>query len=335
MLQKYGSTYASPRSFNNHYGVPLSLSNLNLNHRFGVFEVGMNHSGEINQLSGMINPHLAIITNIAEAHIENFNSIKDIAKTKSEIINNIENKGILILNRDDKFFNYLNKKAKLRNIKVITFGISKKSDVYPITIKQQRKVKQITINVKNEILNLKVKNINIYNVLASLAVLKVFSLDLKKTIKVFLRYQPLEGRGRVHKIKRYKKFFYLIDESYNANPFSVKNALISFSKIKKGRSKKYLLLGDMLELGKKSEFYHKELSKLINSSDIDKVFVKGEKTLFTYKNLKKEKRGNILQCDQDIDLTLKNIISNNDYLMIKGSNATGLKTITNTIIKGS
>ena len=334
LLQKYGSTYASPRSFNNHYGVPLSLSNLNLNHRFGVFEVGMNHSGEINQLSGMINPHLAIITNIAEAHIENFNSIKDIAKTKSEIINNIENKGILILNRDDKFFNYLNKKAKLRNIKVITFGISKKSDVYPITIKQQRKVKQITINVKNEILNLKVKNINIYNVLASLAVLKVFSLDLKKTIKVFLRYQPLEGRGRVHKIKRYKKFFYLIDESYNANPFSVKNALISFSKIKKGRSKKYLLLGDMLELGKKSEFYHKELSKLINSSDIDKVFIKGEKTLFTYKYLKKEKRGNILQNNQDVDLILKNIITNNDYLMIKGSNATGLNIISKTMIKG-
>jgi len=94
------------------------------------------------------------------------------------------------------------------------------------------------------------------------------------------------------------------------------------------------LLGDMLELGKKSETYHRELSKLINSSDIDKVFVKGEKTLFTYKNLKKEKRGNIFQCNEDVDFILKNIIANNDYLMIKGSNATRLNIISNAMIKG-
>ena len=90
----------------------------------------------------------------------------------------------------------------------------------------------------------------------------------------------------------------------------------------------------MLELGKKSEIYHSKLSGLINSSDIDKVFIKGEKTLFTYKNLKKEKRGNICQSNQDVDLILKNIIDNNDYLMIKGSNATGLNLISNTMIKG-
>ena len=94
------------------------------------------------------------------------------------------------------------------------------------------------------------------------------------------------------------------------------------------------LLGDMLELGKKSEVYHTELARLINSSDIDKVFIKGEKTLFTYKNLKNEKRGNILQCNQDIDLTLKNIITNNDYLMIKGSNATELNIISKAMIRG-
>ena len=131
------------------------------------------------------------------------------------------------------------------------------------------------------------------------------------------------------------KSFYLVDESYNANPFSVKIAIQSFSKIYKGKHKKYLFLGDMLELGKKSEIYHSQLSRLINSSDIDKVFVKGEKSLFTYKKIKKKKRGNIFQCKQDIDLILKNIISNNDYLMIKGSNATGLNDISKKMIKGS
>ena len=91
----------------------------------------------------------------------------------------------------------------------------------------------------------------------------------------------------------------------------------------------------MLELGNKSDVYHKKFSKLINSSDIDKVFVKGEKSIFTYKNLKKNKRGNILQTNQDVDLILKNIISNNDYLMIKGSNATGLNIVSNSMIKGT
>ncbi len=334
LLQKYKNTYASPKSFNNRYGVPVSLSNLNPGHQFGIFEAGMSKAGEINQLSRMIKPDLAIITNIAEAHIENFKNIKGIAKAKSEIIGNIQNNGTVILNRDDKFFNYLSDKAKLRNIKVITFGKSKKSDVSLIREKKYGEVKKIIIRVKDVILELKVKNINIYNVLASLAVLKEFDLNLQKTIQIFKNFQPSEGRGRIHKVKRYKKIFRLVDESYNANPFSVKNALNNFSEIKKDKFKKYLFLGEMLELGDKSEIYHRELSGLINSSDIDKVFVAGEKTLFTYKNLKKEKRGNIFQCNEDVDFILKNIIANNDYLMIKGSNATGLNVISNAMIKG-
>ena len=159
-------------------------------------------------------------------------------------------------------------------------------------------------------------------------------MSFNKIEKIFKNFQPSTGRGKIHKIRRYNKNFNLIDESYNASPFSVKNAIENFSKIKKDKFKKYLLLGDMLELGKKSEVYHIELSQLINSSDIDKVFVKGEKSLFTYKKKKKEKRGNIFQCNQDVDLILKNIITNNDYLMIKGSNATKLNIISNSMIKG-
>ena len=334
LLKRYSNTYASPRSFNNHYGVPVSLSNLSLEDKFGVFEVGMSKSGEINRLSKIIKPNLAVITNVAEAHIENFLNIKEIAKAKGEIINNIEKYGTLFLNRDDKFFNYLYQKAKLKNLKIISFGKSKKSDVRLVRIKKNRMGKKIIVKIKNSNLELEVKNVNIYNILASLAVLSELNLNIQKNLPTFKNFNPSEGRGKVHKVKRYKKIFNLIDESYNANPFSVKNALNSFSEIKKEKFKKYLLLGDMLELGKKSDLYHKELSKLINSSDIDKVFVKGEKTLFTYKNLKKEKRGNICQSNQDVDLILKNIITNNDYLMIKGSNATGLNIISNAMIKG-
>ncbi len=334
LLKKYEKTHCSPRSFNNQYGVPLSLSNLDVDDKYGVFEVGMSKAGEINKLSKIIKPDLAIITNIGEAHIENFKNLKGIAKAKSEILNSIQKNGKVILNRDDKFFSFLSKKAKLKNIKVITFGKSKKSDVHLVKTKYIGDNKIVFISAKNQIIKLSINNINIYNVLSSIAVLKEFNLDLNKVTQDFKSIQPSEGRGKIYKINRYKKKFTLIDESYNANPFSVKNALNNFSKIKKNKFKKYLLLGDMLELGKKSNMYHKELSQLINNSDIDKVFIKGEKSLFTYKNLKKNKRGNVFQTEEDVDLILQNIIANNDYLMIKGSNATGLNTISKTMIKG-
>ena len=334
LLQNFEKTHSSPRSFNNHFGVPISLSNLNINDKFGIFEVGMSKAGEINNLSKLIQPHIGIITNIGEAHIENFKNIKDIAKAKGEIIGNIKESGTVILNRDDKFFSYLAKKARSKKINIVSFGKNKKSDVCPIKTSNIKNLIKMTIKVKDQKLDLCIKNINIYNLLASLALLKELNLNLKKIKNIFRNYEPTEGRGSKHNIKRYNKKFTLIDESYNANPLSVRNAISNFNLIKKEQFKKYLILGDMLELGDKSEMYHKNLSKVINSSDIDKVFIKGKKTLFTYKNLNKSKRGNIFQNDDDIDLILKNIISNNDYLMIKGSNATGLNNLSKKMIKG-
>ena len=179
-----------------------------------------------------------------------------------------------------------------------------------------------------------VKNLNIYNVLSSITLLEVLNLNFDKILKYYKTYQPSDGRGKIHSINRYNRNFKLIDESYNANPLSMKSAIQNFDSIKKDNFKKYLILGDMLELGKRSEILHKDMSKVINNSDIDKVFIKGEKTLETYKKIKKQKRGNIFQIEEDIDFTLNNIIANNDYLMIKGSNATGLNILSKKIIKG-
>ena len=183
-------------------------------------------------------------------------------------------------------------------------------------------------------IDLEIRNLNIYNVLASIAVLKVLKIDIKKFKAKLKNYNSLEGRGKKYSIIRYKKKFNFIDESYNANPSSVKNAINKFNLIKKEKFKKYLILGDMLELGSKSKKYHEQLSKVINNSDIDKVFIKGKKTIFTYKRLKKGIRGNILQNNEDIDISLSEMISNNDYLMIKGSNATGLYDFSKKMIKG-
>ncbi len=335
LLNNFGKTFSSPKSYNNHFGVPLSLSQLKTENKFGVFEVGMSRKGEIDKLTKLIRPHFGIITNIGEAHIENFKNLHGIADAKGEIIQNIKKGGTIILNRDDNYFAYLEKKAKKNNLNIVTFGNNKKSDIQLVSKFKKRDHELLIIKIKEKILKVKIKNINIYNVLSSLALLDKLNLNLSDIINNFKNYEPSEGRGKIHKIKRYKKNFKLIDESYNANPISVKNAIQKLGSIKKRKFKKYLLLGDMLELGQKSEILHKNLSKVINNSDIDKVFIKGNKTLTTYRNIRKEKRGNIFQEEEDVDFTLNNIIANNDYLMIKGSNATNLNNLSKRMIKGN
>ena len=334
LLQNFGKTCFSSKSFNNHLGVPISLSNLSSVDKFGVFEVGMSKSGEIKNLSGLIKPHIGVITNIGEAHIENFRSVYGIAKAKSEIIENICKGGTIILNRDDKFFTYLSKKAKSHKLKIFTFGHHNESDIQVKKIIKKSDNSKILINFNNKTMNLEINDLNIYNVLASIAVLKVLNIDVDKIKGKLKDFESPEGRGKKYSIIRYKKKFNLIDESYNANPLSVKNAINKLNLIKKEKFKKYLILGDMLELGPKSNKYHEQLSKVINKSDIDKVFIKGKKTIFTYKQLNKDKRGNILQNNEDIDISLREMIANNDHLMIKGSNATGLSNFSKKMIKG-
>ena len=124
LIKDYGKTYYSPRSFNNSYGVPLSLCNIEKEHKYGVFEIGMSKKGEIGNLSKLVKPNIAIITNIAEAHIENFKNISHIAKAKGEIIDNIHSSGSLILDRDDKFYNYFKSKAQKKKIKVFSIGFN-------------------------------------------------------------------------------------------------------------------------------------------------------------------------------------------------------------------
>ena len=168
----------------------------------------------------------------------------------------------------------------------------------------------------------------------TLLTLYILDLDLEKIINFSNYFQLVEGRGKRHLILRYKKRFQLIDESYNANPSSVKNAINNFSNIKRKYEKKFLLLGDMLELGKKSDNYHENLAHFINRSDIDKLFVFGKNAFKTYQKTYKAKQGNILQNLSDFDEIFSDILNKNDYLMIKGSNATGLNRLSKIIISG-
>ena len=337
-LKNFGRVYYSPHSYNNKFGVPLSISNLGSKTDFGVFEIGMDKKGEIYKLSKIVKPEIAVITNISAAHFRNFNTLKDIAKAKSEIIDNITNGGTVILNKDDKFFNFLLKKAKMRGKKVISYSLKKKADIYLLKVQKLKKYYRLKINVKKRIFYFNIKQIThnfVSNILACVSCINFLNLDLKKVEKKFLDFKIPSGRGDVKMVKSFKKRFRFIDESYNANPLSMLSAIRNMKNYKIGKkSKKIVLLGDMLELGKKSKKYHKELSTVINKSDVDKVFVYGNYIKETFKHLSRDKKGKVFDNFSEIHQHFNKIINNNDLLMIKGSNATGMNQFSKNIKKG-
>ena len=331
-LKKISKTSFSPKSFNNKYGVPLSLFNLKQNDEFGVFEVGMDKKGEINDLSKIINPDLGIITNISYAHSKNFRNINQIADAKAEIMNNIKKNGTIVLNIDDSFYNYHKKFALNKKLKIITFGIKNKSAMIKlIKIKKINNKFELLINVNNTIVSFYAANrntSNIYNILATLATISLY-VDIKNLKKnIFLNLKTPNGRGDISKIKLKNRNFFLVDEAYNSNPLSLKTAIENFDKLQIKNFNKYLILGDMLELGKHSIKQHKLISKVINKSKINKVYVYGKYIKETFRNLKRNKKAEILTNQKAILNVINNKLSNNDYLMIKGSNSTGLHKIT-------
>ena len=330
-LKNISKTSFSPKSFNNKYGVPLSLFNLKNNDDFGVFEVGMDKKGEIDYLTKITKPDLGIITNISYAHSKNFNSILQIANAKAEIINNIKKNGAIVLNKDDHFYDYHKKIALKKKLKVISFGINKKSAMVKLLkISKNNDRYSLLINVSGLYVSFYSNNDNknhIYNILATLAAIHFFT-DIKKLKKnIFLNFKTPDGRGDLKKIRLKNKNFFLIDESYNSNPLSLQTAIENFDKIKSKKSKKYLVLGDMLELGKHSIKQHKLISKIINKTKIDKVYVIGKYIRETFNGLKLSKKAKIFKNKSDIFDLINYGINNNDYLMVKGSNSTGLNEL--------
>ena len=173
----------------------------------------------------------------------------------------------------------------------------------------------------------------IQNVLATLSILSSMNLDLNIIKKSIVKFYIPQGRGDISKISIYGKSIKLIDESYNANPLSMKSAINNFSRYKKEGSKKILILGDMLELGNDSKKFHRLLSNEINKTDISKVYVYGNDIKETYKNLKIQKKGEIIERLDYMKRIFKKDINNNDVVMIKGSNATGLFKISQNLKK--
>ncbi len=327
VLGQISKVSISPKSYNNKYGVPLSLLNLKDTDDFGILEIGMDKKGEIDYLSKIIKPDIGVITNINYAHAKNFRSIKEIALAKSEIINNIRSNGIIILNADDDFFRLHKKIAFKKNIKVISFGIKNQiSNIKLINIKKIDEKYLIKIRLKNKdkyfFLSNDFQN-NIYNVLCALAVISIYKDIFKLNKNTFLNFKIPGGRGDNSIIKINNKRINLIDESYNSNPLSLKLAIQNYDKIDTKNSKKCLVLGDMLELGKHSKELHRFIAPLINKTNIDKVYVKGKMVSQIFNNISNQKKGKIIFDSSEIIKLIRNDLNNNDYLMIKASNATG------------
>ena len=336
-LNKIQKTFYSKKSFNNKYGVPLSLFNIDIKDKFGVFEVGMDRKGEIDYLTKIIKPNVGVITNISYAHVKNFKNLQGIAKAKSELIDNIENNGTLILNADDKFFNYLKSKASKKNLKIISFGKKNKSNLIFKKIKKVNGKTFIEINFNGKRFDFLIqKDLEVYldNILATLAVISNF-FDLENLDKnFFFDYKLPSGRGDKNYVRIKNKKINFVDESYNSNPLSLEFALNKFNKLDSKSKKKIVLLGDMLELGKYTKKLHIKAAQNVNNSNINKVYVYGKNIVHTFNKIRPQKRGKILNSKKDILNFLLNDIKQGEYLMIKGSNSTGLNLISQKIKLG-
>ena len=326
-LSQFAYSYKSPKSYNNNIGLPLSILNQPISSKYSVYELGMNKIGEINYLSSILKPQVGIITNIAPAHIGKLRSLNNIFKAKSELIANIQKGGHIILNSDCKYFNKLKKIAKKNKIKIITFGLEKKSDYY---LKEFHNG-YCYVKCNKNIVKFRLRNFStayIYNILIVLAVISLLNLNVKKIIKKFNNFKEIKGRGNLVKVRNKNKKFMIIDDSYNSNPLSLKHSIqrLNIMDDKKFKNK-IIILSEMLELGKHSNKYHLEISRIINKSTIKKVHCIGSKTRITLKNLLKKKRGKFFKNINEFENNLDKLFVDKYLYLFKGSNSTGLNKV--------
>ena len=333
-LSKISSTIYSKKSFNNKFGVPLTLFDIKLNNNFGVFEIGMDKKGEIDYLSNIINPNVGVITNISYAHIKNFKNLNEIAKAKSELIDKILPNGYVVLNKDDKYFNFFKSKAVKKNLEIISFSKKKQSDISLYKIKKSEGRFYLKIKYMEKILEFQINKNALFfleNLLASIAVLSIY-FDLHKLKKnIFLNFKIPSGRGDLKKISILNKSINIIDESYNSNPLSLDFAIQKYNSISVKKGRKIAILGDMLELGGHAKRLHIQVTNIINKSNIDKVYVYGKYIQHTFNKIKTQKKGKIFKTLSEINKFIKFDLKNGDYLMIKASNATGLSSVVSRI----
>jgi UDP-N-acetylmuramoyl-tripeptide--D-alanyl-D-alanine ligase len=323
-LSASSETHASAASFNNHWGVPLTLARFPTSAGFGVFEIGMNHGGEITPLVGMVKPHVAIVTAVAASHLGHFNSLDEIADAKAEIFSGVVKGGHAVINRDSQYFDHLEAVARSHGItSIIGFGRHDQADVRLDGLVLRQECCCITASIMGEKIIYKLGMPGEHMALNSLAVLasaKLAGADLARAALALSEAKPAKGRGGQIKLQHTDGEVLLLDESYNANPASVAAALALLSSLKTGKTgRRIAVLGDMLELGQFGEDLHRNLSHDIDRHGIDRVYVAGPLMKHLWDVLPKEKRGGYAAQSTNLTEMLVSDLRTGDCVMVKGS----------------
>jgi UDP-N-acetylmuramoyl-tripeptide--D-alanyl-D-alanine ligase len=322
-LAPSGSVHASVKSFNNHWGVPLSLANMPKDTRFGVFEAGMNQAGEIDALTRLIRPHIAIITTVAPVHLGFFRSVEEIADAKAEIFRGLEAHAIAIINRDSPYYERLKGHALKAGAKVIGFGEAKDAEARLLAAE----LRPDGSTAKADILGTPVSyslgapgRHLVQNSLAVLAAVKIAGADLDLASRALSGLRAQAGRGSRTVIGGKGGRIALIDESYNANPASMRAALSILGLTPRSDfGRRVAVLGDMLELGPEGKKLHEGLAESIDEAGVDVVFACGELMGFLYQALPQSRRGAYAKTSEELAPRLMEAVGPGDVIMVKGS----------------
>ncbi len=336
-LSQAGKVHASDKSFNNHWGVPLTLARMPADTKYAIFEIGMNHEGEIRPLVKMVRPHVAIVTLIAAAHLGHFKSLEDIARAKAEIFEGVEPGGVALINRDDANAALLARLAKAAGVgKVAGFGEHAKA-VYRLT--------NVALHADHSLISAKIggKEVSatigapgrhvVQNVLAVLGAAHLAGADVAAAAESLATLSAEAGRGKRHVLKHPKGTITLIDESYNANPASMQAALSLLDATPvSGKGRRIAVLGDMLELGSHSQRLHAELADLIAETRTDLVLLAGPEMKSLAEALPKEAQMEYRADAEELKPVLIDAVGPGDVVMVKSSKGIGFSKLIDALI---
>lgn len=323
-LSPSGRTHAPVASFNNHWGVPLTLARMPADTEFGVFEIGMNHAGEITPLVQMVRPHVVAITTVEAVHLEFFGSVERIAQAKGEIFLGLEPGGLALLNRDNNQFDLLTYLAKAAGVRrIATFGRQGPADVQAERVSLQTACSSISGHVFDQQITYKVGAPGVHLVTNSLAVLGAVAElggDLARAGMALAAFRAPKGRGEQAVLKLPNGRATLIDESYNANPASMRAALNLLKETPIERNgRRIAVIGDMLELGEAELQLHEALKRPVAESGADLVYCAGPRMHALWELLPKHQRGAYSEEAAGLKPLLLEDIRPGDVIMIKGS----------------
>lgn len=329
VLERQGRTHASAASYNNHWGVPLTLARMPADTEYGVFEIGMNHAGEIAPLTRMVRPHVAIVTTVEAVHIENFRDVRGIADAKGEIFLGLEPGGVAIVNRDNPHHDRLVALASAtRAGRIVSFGESEGADVRAERILAKADLSIVDARVLGQRITYRVGMAGRHiatNSLALLGAAHALGVDLALAALALGDLTPPVGRGARSEHAMIGGTLTLVDESYNANPTSVRAALETLGQMElPWRGRRIAILGDMLELGPEGPKAHRDLAGVALGAGIDLVFTCGPLMKGLHGALPPERRGNWAETSDALAPHVLNALRPGDVVMVKGSR--GLRT---------